>query len=248
MLTISLEGDERTTWVSLYAPCNNSEAAPFFYEALAALERRLDVSAQLQVFMAGDYNATVLDRQRQNYKTRVFESDALFRKFVSRSELRIITGNESTWHSPTHHCHAVLDHCLVKDADGISRRVVTNDHPLLDHRQLWLDLSKGAGFELPRYVTRSKAPQLNIDLLKERGEEVRAATEAALADWTASDNIGDDLRSFVDSVNKAAESVLGFRPPLSMIPHRNARQRTLIERIKLYKTGLREAHNIVARA
>ena len=107
--TISLEGDERTTWVSLYAPCNNSDAAPLFYEALAALERRLNVSAHHQVLMAGDFNATALDRQRQNYKTKIFESDALFRKFANDSELRIIPGNESTWYSAMHPCHAVLD-------------------------------------------------------------------------------------------------------------------------------------------
>ena len=246
--TVALEGDERTTWVSVYAPCNKSDTAPLFYEALAALERHLLVSSQHQFIMAGDFNATALDWQRRKYKTKSFESDALFRAFVSGSELRLITGNDSTWHSATHPCHAVLDHFLCKDAAGTRCRVEANDHPALDHRQVWLDLCKSAGCELPRYEAKSRVPQLNIALLEGRKADVRTATAAAFTDWTPSDDIGNDLRSFVATVNKAAEEVLGFRPAPSLIPHRNARQKALMDRMTLYKVGLREAHDIAARA
>ena len=250
--TLPLEGDESTVWVACYAPCSQSELQPLFYAALGELERRLVAEGHQQIIFGGDFNATLSNAQRHHYSTTAHESaDSIFRAFVERSTLKALRNPAPTWQSSTHCCTATLDHFLLKQPEGCKVRVVPSDHPRLDHLQLWLDLSPAAGGELPRYVPPlGRPPQICVGKLECKGfqQEVVKETLAAFEGWAESDCIARDLRSFTDTINQAAEEVLGVTEPRSEIPHRDRRQRLLLRLMKDLKTGLREAHALRGRA
>ena len=239
--TLALDSEGSTIWMSIYAPTATHPDNATFYEALLELESRILSTAREQVVIGGDFNATFLANQRHGYTSLSHApADLAFRDMVHSSELALVPNARPTYHSTTHPCRATLDHFLLLDPVGHKLTLTAPTILNLDHTIVCLELGPQAGRELPRPSLTPRPAAVDMTHWPKLSHTFKRTLEFNFVPQPSYAPVDEALSHFSNALDKTATSLLGLKAPSTGIPHRTPEQKVLLDRLRLYKAGIRE--------